>query len=131
MLTDPISDMLTRIRNAILVHHPQVTIPHSMLKEAVLKVLKQEGLLFGYEVVGEKIKKSLVIGLKYTDEGKSTISVLRKVSRPGRRVYFGSENLKPFRSGLGVRVVSTSKGVMSDTIARKEKIGGEVLVEAW
>lgn len=131
MLTDPISDMLTRMRNAIMVRQPQVNVSHSILKESILKVLKLEGLISGYEVVGEKTKKTLVIALKYADEGKTTISVLRKVSKPGRRIYLSSENLKPFRSGLGVRVVSTSKGVMSDNNARKEKVGGEVLVEAW
>ncbi|MDP2599659.1 MAG: 30S ribosomal protein S8 [Deltaproteobacteria bacterium] len=131
MLTDPIADMLTRIRNAIWVRHPQVTVPYSTLKESVLKVFQQEGLIGGFEVVGEKYKKVLAVRLKYMEEGKSTLSTLRKVSTPGRRVFCGAENLKPLRSGLGVRVVSTSKGVMSDNEARKQKIGGEVLVEAW
>ena len=131
MLTDPIADMLTRIRTAIGVRHPQVILPYSTLKESVLKVFQQEGLIDGFEILGEKQKKVLVVQLKYMDEGKSTISTLRKVSKPGRRVFCGVENLQPFRSGLGVRVVSTSKGVMSDNEARKQKIGGEVLVEAW
>lgn len=131
MLTDPIGDMLTRIRNAVLVRHEQVTVPHSALKESVLKVFQQEGLINGYEVLGEKYKKAMVVQLKYADEGKPVISTLRKVSKPGRRVFLEVENLKPFRSGLGIRVVSTSKGVMSDNEARKQKVGGEVLVEAW
>lgn len=131
MLTDPIADMLTRIRNAILVRHAQVDVPYSTFKESVLKVFLQEGLISGFEVVGEKNKKVIVVQLKYMEEGKSTISMIRKISKPGRRVFCECEQLKPFRSGLGVRVISTSKGVLSDSEARKQKVGGEVLVEAW
>ncbi|MDO8526207.1 MAG: 30S ribosomal protein S8 [Deltaproteobacteria bacterium] len=131
MLTDPIADMLTRMRNAIMMHHEQVSIPYSRLKEAVLKVFKQEGYIRDISVVGEKQKKALVVALKYSAEGQAVITTIRKLSKPGRRIFSGYEDLKAFRQGLGLKIVTTSKGVLSDNEARKQKLGGEVLVEVW
>lgn len=131
MMTDPIADLLTRIRNANLMRQPLVSAPYSQLKEAVVKILKQECFVRDYEVVGEKTKKALVVSLKYTLNGEPAITMLRKMSRPGRRLFSGFEDMKPYREGMGLRIVSTSKGVLSDNEARKMKVGGEVLVEVW
>ncbi len=130
MMTDPIADMLTRMRNAIMMHHEQVSMPHSKMKEKILSVLKEEGFIRKYEVLGDKVKKTIVVGLKYSD-GESAIVTLNRVSTPSRRIYMDTESLKPFRSGMGIRVVTTSKGIVSDNQARKQKIGGEVLLEIW
>ena len=131
MLTDPLADLLTRIRNANLMRHEQVTIPYSKLKEAVVKILVQEAFVRSYEVVGEKTKKSLAVSLKYSASGEPTITMLRKMSRPGRRLFSGCEEMKPYRDGMGLKIISTSKGVLSDNEARKLKVGGEILVEVW
>lgn len=131
MMTDPIADMLTRIRNAIQMRHAQVTIPHSRLKESILRILKQEGFVADFEVVGEKKAKSLVVVLRYTEEGEPAITTLRRLSKPGRRIYSACDDMKPFRGGLGLRVVTTSRGVLSDQEARKKKLGGEILLEVW
>lgn len=131
MMTDPIADLLTRIRNAVLMHHEQVPIPHSSFKEAVLKILKQEGFIHGYETAGEKHKKALVVHLKYAGNGQPAIDTLRRVSKPGRRVFIDHDALKPLRHGMGVRLLTTSKGVLSDHEAIRQKIGGEILLEIW
>jgi len=131
MLTDPIADMLTRMRNALMMRHEQVNVPHSRLKEGVLKILKQEGFINGYEVLGEKTKKMLVVQLKYTSDGKAVITTLRKISKPGRRSFSGYENFKSYREGMGLKILTTSKGLLSDHEARKQKVGGEILVEVW
>lgn len=131
MLTDPISDMLTRVRNALMMRHAQVPVPYSRLKEAVVKILKQEGFIHGYEVLGEKTKKMLVIELKYASDGKSVITTLRKISKPGRRFFAGYENFKSYREGMGLKILTTSKGILSDHEALKQKVGGEILIEVW
>lgn len=131
MMTDPLSDMLTRIRNALMMKHSQVTIPYSKLKEAVLKVVEDCGFVKGYEVLSEGIRKQLVVQLKYSESGQGTIAALRKVSKPSRKIFSGYEDLKPYRRGLGVQILSTSKGILSDEEARKQKVGGEVLMEIW
>lgn len=131
MMTDPIADLLTRIRNAVLMHHEQVSIPYSGFKEAVLKILKQEGFIHGYETAGEKHKKALVVQLKYAGNGQPAIDTLQRVSKPGRRVFIGHDALKPLRHGMGVRLLTTSKGVMSDHEAIRRKMGGEILLEIW
>ena len=131
MMTDPLADMLTRIRNALMMKHEQVTVPYSKLKEAVLKIVAETGFIKGVEVIGESIKKQLVVQLKYSAEGRGSIAFLGRVSKPSRRIFFGYEDLKPYRQGLGVQILSTSKGVFSDTDARKHKVGGEVLMEIW
>lgn len=131
MMTDPIADLLTRMRNAIGMQHEQCQVSHSKMKEAILKILRQDGFISGFEVLGEKIKKTLIIRLKYDRLGTSAIGHLKRVSNPSRRVYRGYEDLPAIRNGLGVRVLTTSKGIISDAQAKKQKLGGEILVEVW
>ena len=126
-MQDPISDMLTRIRNGHMSKKSSVDIPSSTVKQSIASVLKDEGYINSYEVVeGSDIKKTLKVGLKYY-EGKPVINKISRVSRPGLRNYKASADLPKVLGGLGIAVVSTSKGVMSDRIARKEGLGGEVI----
>ena len=126
-MNDPIGDMLTRIRNAQMRHRSTVITPASKLRAWVLDVLKDEGYIRGYEkVTGENGHPAIEISLKYY-EGEPVIRELQRVSKPGRRVYLGVDNIPQVRQGLGVSIVSTSKGVMSDANARAAKVGGEVL----
>ena len=122
---DPIADLLTRVRNAQSARHADVEVPHSRVKEAICKVLEQEGYITGFQVVGAG-KRTLNVRLKY-HEGAPVIDELHRVSRPGLRVYKGAEELPLVRGGLGVAVVSTSQGVMADRQARAKRVGGEVL----
>ena len=131
MLTDSIADMLTRIRNANSMHHECVPVPYSRMKESVLKILLSENFVKGYEVVGEKTKKMLMVSLRYSSAGEPVITTLRRLSTPGRRLFSGYETLKQYRDGMGVKILSTSKGVLSDSEARRQKVGGEVLLEIW
>jgi small subunit ribosomal protein S8 len=124
-MQDPVSDMLTRIRNAHHRSHPEVTMPASKLKASVAQVLQDEGYIASYSVTAE-VKPSLTIELKYF-EGKPVIEEITRVSKPSLRSYVGSNDLPKVRSGLGIAVVSTSKGVMTDRAARAAGIGGEVL----
>lgn len=127
MNTDPIADMLTRIRNASLVSHPSVEMPSSKLKVALARLLKEEGFISGYEEKVDGHFKSLSIELKYDEQNKPVITRLRRVSKPGLRSYCKAKNLPQVLGGLGVAVVSTSKGLLTDRKARKENLGGEVL----
>jgi len=131
MLTDPIADMLARIRNAARVHHPQVTCPSSRLKLGVAKVLKDEGYVTDAHVEAREGKPHLVLELRYRDDGSSVIDGIRRVSKPGRRVYVGAREIWKVRNGLGISVISTSKGILSDAGAREASIGGEVVCEVW
>jgi small subunit ribosomal protein S8 len=131
MMTDSIADMLTRIRNASNAGLETAQIPYSRLKEAILKVLKDEGFLSDVQVAGEGVRKSLVVGLKYVGRGTRVLSGLERVSTPGRRVYVGHEDMRAVRGGLGITVVSTSKGIMTDHQARQQHIGGEALCRVW
>ena len=124
-MQDPLADMLTRIRNAQMVGKPSVSMPSSKLKKNVAEVLKQEGYIAGYDV-SESVKTELTIELKYF-EGKPVIAELDRFSRPGLRAYKGKDALPKVRGGLGVAIVSTSKGVMTDRAARAAGVGGEVL----
>ena len=126
---DPISDLLTRIRNAGAAKHPSLVIPHSKMKESVAKILKQEGYLTDVAVDGEKLK-SIKIGLRY-DAGKSVIIGLRQISTPGLRRYVRSSEIPRVLGGMGISIVSTSKGVMSGQDARKQNLGGELVCYAW
>lgn len=135
-LTDPIADMLTRIRNAIMVGQPSVAMPSSKLKVAIAKILKEEGFVGAYEVVDGSIvgQKILRIRLKYVGERrerKPVITGLERVSRPGRRVYTGKREIPWVLSGMGVAIVSTPKGVMTGQRARQLGVGGEVLCKVW
>ncbi len=132
VMTDPISDMLTRIRNACQARHSKVSMPSSKLKENIAQLLYDEGYIRGYKVVkDERGHLHLEVYLKYTEEGEPVISNLKRVSKPGLRIYKKAEELPRVRSGLGVAVISTNKGLLSDRAARKENVGGEVLFYIW
>src|SRR5438477_13023517 len=128
-MNDPISDMLTRIRNANQALLPQVLVPHSKLKESLAGILKREGYIHDFAVEGQ-IPKNIKLKLKYQGK-KSVIEGLRRVSTPGLRRYVGSTEIPRVRGGLGVAVVSTSEGLMTDTQARKKNVGGELLCYIW
>ncbi len=127
MNIDPIADMLTRIRNANMVSHPTVDVPASKLKVELAKLLKEEGFIADYEVKEEGKFKVIVISLKYEANGKPVITKLQRVSKPGLRHYSKAKNLQKVLGGMGVAVVSTPKGLLTDRKARKENVGGEVL----
>ena len=130
-MTDPIADMLTRIRNAGHARFDKVDIPASRMKISLARILKDEGFIKNYKVIKDNRQGILRVYLKYGDQQQSLIQGLRRVSKPGRRVYAGSEELPRVQGGLGVAVISTSKGVVSDRQARKMQVGGEVLCEIW
>jgi small subunit ribosomal protein S8 len=133
MMTDPIADMLTRIKNASLARHDRTEVPASRLKAAVAKILVQEGYLADVRENDADAGKDkrLTIVLKYGRDRKSAIDGIRRVSRPGRRVYVGHDHIPRTRAGLGISILSTSRGLMSDREARRQKIGGELLCEVW
>jgi small subunit ribosomal protein S8 len=131
MMTDPISDMLTRIRNASLARHDRVEMPHSRLKESLAGVLKGEGYLDDVRVAEGEGRRTLTLILRYGRDKVSAIDGVRRVSAPGRRVYVRHDRIPRVRSGMGVSILSTSRGVMTDTEARKQKVGGELLCEIW
>ena len=131
MLTDPIADMLTRIRNAGQTRHRDVTCASSRVRLAVARVLAEEGFLGTVKVEAREGRPALVMGVRYDENGKPVIDGIRRVSRPGRRVYVGCGEIRKVRNGLGVAVVSTSRGVLSDRAAREAGVGGEVLCEVW
>jgi len=130
-MTDPIADMLTRIRNATTVRHDRTDIPASKMKLEIAKILKQEGFIRTFKMLEEGPQGQIRIYLKYADDGEPAIHGMVKVSRPGRRVYRKVEQLPKVRNGLGVAVVSTNRGVLTDAQARTMRVGGEVLCEIW
>ena len=132
-MTDPIADMLTRIRNGIQSRHDRVEMPSSKLKVEVAKILKSEGFISNYKVVQEdgKPQASLRVYLKYSEDGEPVIHGIERVSRPGRRVYRGKEEIPQVLGGLGLAIVSTSKGVLSGQEAARQGVGGEVLCQVW
>lgn len=132
-VTDPIADMLARIRNATMVQHRQVVMPTSKTCEAIARILKDEGFIQDYEMIPAKPRAMLRLSLKYaqTRRSQSVITGLRRISTPGRRVYAGRRDLPWVRSGLGIAIVSTSKGVMTAQQARRLGVGGEVLCYVW
>ncbi len=129
-MTDPIADMLTRIRNANAMKSSKVVMPHSNMKVHIAEILKEEGFINDYEVTGE-VKKQLTLTLKYTENGVRVISGLKKISKPGLRVNASSDKLPRVLNGLGIAIISTSQGVMTDKKARKLGIGGEVIAYVW
>ena len=131
MNTDPIADMLTRIRNANMVTLPEVSMPSSKLKVALAKLLKEEGYIVDYKETSEGVFKTLTITLKYDENNKPVITNLRRVSRPGLRTYHKAKNLEQVFGGMGISVISTSKGLLTDRKARKENLGGEVICQVW
>ncbi len=132
-VSDPIADMLTRIRNTTMIQHRQVVMPASKMREAIARILKEEGFIEDYEVFPAKPRSMLRLSLKYTRARRpqSVITGLKRVSTPGRRVYVGRRDLPWVRSGLGVAIVSTPKGVMTAQEARRLNVGGEVLCYVW
>jgi small subunit ribosomal protein S8 len=131
MMTDPIADMLTRIRNAIRVERPNVDMPLSQVKRGLADVLKREGYIWDWQEVEEQPVSQLRLELKYGPNGERVIQRIRRVSTPGRRVYSKARDLKPVLNGLGIKILSTSRGIVSDREARQRKLGGEVLCEVW
>jgi small subunit ribosomal protein S8 len=129
--TDPISDMLTRIRNGLTVRKAFVLVPSSKIKLAIAQILLEEGFIQGYEVTNERPQANIRLWLKYDEKRRPLVSGLERVSRPGRRVYKGKHNLPWVLSGLGIAVVSTPKGVMTDREARRQGVGGEILCYVW
>jgi small subunit ribosomal protein S8 len=131
MLTDPIGDMLTRIRNAVMVKKKEVVVePASKLKMAILDVLKREGYIEGYRVEGEGVKKKIIVYLKYY-QGKPVIQLIERVSKPGRRIYVGVDEIPKVYNGLGIAILSTPKGVLSDREAKKLRVGGELICKVF
>jgi small subunit ribosomal protein S8 len=131
MTTDPIADLLTRIRNAARAKHPRVDLPSSKLKVEIARILKDEGYLANFKVVEEKGKKTLRVFLRYTPDRRSVITDLKRISRPGSRRYIGKTGIRPVVGGMGISILSTPRGLMTGQSARKEGIGGELLCEVW
>ncbi|MDJ0924498.1 MAG: 30S ribosomal protein S8 [Acidimicrobiia bacterium] len=131
MHTDPIADMLTRIRNANLALQPRVSMPSSKLKEEIAKILAAEGYVDGYSVDDANVGKKLTVSLRYQNDRDRVLQGLQRVSRPGRRVYKGAADLERVRGGIGVAIVSTSDGLLTDREARRRNVGGEILCEVW
>ena len=132
-MTDPIADMLTRLRNANVAFHDDVVMPSSKLKEAVARILEREGYISGYEV-GDRPGRPgrlLTINMKYSSDRRRTISGLKRVSRPGLRVYSKAEAVPPVLGGMGIAILSTNQGLLTDREARERKVGGEVLCQVW
>lgn len=129
MMTDPIADMLTRIRNSVRVERPYVDVPASGVKKGIADVLKREGFIWDWKEVEEQPVTQIRIELKYGPNGERVIQSIKRISKPGRRLYAGSRELRPVLGGLGIRIISTSKGVISDREARRDNVGGEVLCE--
>jgi len=130
-MTDTIADMLTRIRNALVAKHETTDIPASVTKEAIAKILTEEGYIKGYEIVENGSKKSIRILLKYGPNKQRVIMGIKRISRPGLRIYARKNELPKVLGGLGVAIISTSRGIMTDRAARKEGVGGEVLAYVW
>jgi len=129
--SDPLSDLFTRLRNGMRAGHDRVDVPSSRLKEAVLKVLEQEGFISSFRKVQEENRPVLRVGLKYDHEGEPIVSGLERVSRPGRRIYAKADAIPQVLGGLGVSIVSTSQGIVTDKKARQARLGGEVLCNVW
>ncbi len=131
MVTDPIADMLTRVRNANVAFHPETRMPSSRLKEEVARILSEEGFIDSYEVKEAPVGKELTIRLRYGPDRSRVLGGLKRVSKPGRRVYRGATEIPRVRGGIGVAIVSTSEGLLTDREARRRNVGGEVLCEVW
>ena len=131
-MSDPIADMLTRIRNANSARHTAVDVPASRVKEAICKILVEEGFVKSYEIVGDEVKKNIRIQLKYgRDKNEKVISGIKRISKPGLRVYAGSDEIPRVLNGMGIAIVSTNQGIVTDKAARAAGVGGEVLAYVW
>ena len=131
MVNDSISDMLIRIKNALMRKKDKVIVTYSKLLESIAEVLKREGFIKDYEIKGEGVKKELIINLKYDEEGNPLITDVKRVSKPGRRIYVKKDNIPWVNNGMGIAILSTSKGILTDREARRLKVGGELLCEVW
>jgi small subunit ribosomal protein S8 len=130
-MTDPITDMLNRIKNAQAVHHQTAEVPFSKIKLRIAEILKEKGFILDFKKRGRGVKKIIKIKLKYLDDGTGAISDFKRISRPGQRIYKKAKEIKRVKDGYGIAIISTSKGIMTDKEARKHKLGGEVLCEIW
>ena len=131
VVTDTIADMLTRIRNANSMGYEDVTVPASKLKVELARILKEEGFIKEYKVVSEGVEKNILLTLKYGNKKERVITGLKRISKPGLRVYVKSDEVPKVLNGLGIAIISTSKGIMTDKEARKQNLGGEVLAYVW
>ncbi len=131
MMTDPISDFLSRLRNGLLAHHKSVVCPSSNLKVRIANILKDEGYVQDVDEKADGGRRTLTVTLRYDDKNSPVIEGLQRVSRPGLRQYVNADTLPKVRGGLGMAIISTSKGVMTDSQARKDRVGGEVLCQIW
>ena len=131
LVTDPIADMLTRLRNALIVQHDTVDVPASVMKRSIADILLNEGYIKGYTINEEGVEPMMVINLKYGPNRQKVITGLKRISKPGLRVYARKDNLPKVLNGLGIAIISTSKGIMTDREARKQGVGGEVLAYIW
>lgn len=131
VMTDPIADMLTRIRNANSVYHDKVEIPASKIKQSVVRILKEEGFIKDFDTVADGKQGMLRVSLKYGPNREKVITGIKRISKPGLRVYAKKEQLPRVLGGLGIAIISTSKGIMSDKTARREGLGGEVIAFVW
>ena len=131
VVTDTIADMLTRIRNANQMRYEEVSVPASNIKKEIARILKEEGFIKDYKVDSDNAQGTIILTLKYTDKKERVITGLKRISKPGLRVYAKSDEIPKVLNGLGIAIISTSKGIMTDKEARKENIGGEVLAYIW
>jgi small subunit ribosomal protein S8 len=131
MMTDPIADMLTRIRNSILIKAEKVDIPASRLKVEIAKIMKEEGFIKSYKIIKDKKQGILRVTLKYTQDNRPIVEGLKRISKPGRRVYVGKDEVPSVVGGMGIAVVTTPKGILTDKTCRREGVGGEVLCYIW
>ena len=131
MMTDPIADMLSRIRNANNARHKSVDVPCSNIKKEIAKIILDEGYIKGYDVVEDDKQGMIKIDLKYSQDGERVISGLKRISKPGLRVYVKCDDVPKVLGGLGIAIISTSKGIITDKMARQEKVGGEVICYVW
>lgn len=131
VVTDPIADMLTRIRNANAMKYKEVSMPTSKVKSEIARILKDEGFIEDYKLASNDKEKTLVLTLKYTDKKERVITGLKRISKPGLRVYTKSDDVPKVLNGFGIAIISTSKGIMTDKEARKQSLGGEVMAYIW
>ncbi len=131
-MTDPVADLLSRIRNAYIAKHDRVDAPASKLKVEICKLLKEQGFIERFQMLeDDPVKRKLRVFLRYTEQGDPVIRRMQRISKPGRRVYRGAEQIRPVLNGLGVGIVSTSQGLLTDAQARERRVGGEILCEIW
>ncbi|HEX5733414.1 MAG TPA: 30S ribosomal protein S8 [Blastocatellia bacterium] len=131
MMTDPIADMLTRVRNAYAAKHQKVDVPLSTIKLEIARILKEEGFINNYKVIGEGVRRNIRVYLRYGPRGEQVVSKLERVSKPGCRIYVSGTNIPNVLGGMGINILSTSRGLMTDRQARRERVGGEILCRVY